>query len=357
MDIPHSVASGALDAASDPIGVLDADGVVVGGNDRWASFAHLGTTADDGTDYVAAMADTGEDGNRIADALRSVLDSTASASVEYDYPIDGTRRRYRFRATAFDAEGERYVRTVHEDVTEQAVAERAVRERDEALWASAAVLNHDLRNRLTVASGWLDMLPEGDAEGSGPNPKERIANAVERADETVVDAVHYLRIGRAGVAEDEIDVTALANAAWKNLEGETATATLDVRSPGTVAGDAVLVTDALTRVFDNALTHVGPDVLVTVDAFERDGEAGFYVADDGPGIPVGRRERVFTLGETTVAGGTGYGLPVVARIAHLHGWDVRVTDAETGGARIEFVTDPREPRVRGEVPDPRLAGQ
>jgi signal transduction histidine kinase len=62
---------------------------------------------------------------------------------------------------------------------------------------------------------------------------------------------------------------------------------------------------------------------------------GFYVADDGPGIPEDDRERVFEPGHTT-GGGTGFGLPIVARIAEAHGWSVTVTDSETGGARFEI---------------------
>lgn len=350
MDIPHAVAAGALDAASAPLAVLDGDGVVVAGNDEWASLAHFGAAADAGTDYASAVAATDATGARVADALRAVLDGDESAHVEYERAADGTRRWYRFRAAAFDADGERYVRAEHADVTEQVVAETAVRERDEALWASAAVLNHDLRNRLTVASGWLDMLP--DDEGDGPNPKERVANAVDRADATVVDAVEFLRVGRAGIAGEAVDVATLARAAWGP---ESADATLDVREPGTVAGDAALVGDALERVFENALAHAGPDVSVTVDAFERGGESGFYVADDGPGVEPENRERVLRLGGTTVEGGTGYGLPVVARIAARQGWRVAVTDAADGGTRVEFVTDPRAPQVRGELSDPRLS--
>ncbi|QLC33884.1 PAS domain-containing protein [Halarchaeum sp. CBA1220] len=351
MDIPHAVAAGALDAAGDALAVLNADGVVVAGNDEWASFAHFGAAADAGTDYVSAVAATDAAGARVADALRAVLDGEESAHVEYERAADGTRRWYRFRAAAFDADGERHVRAEHADVTEQVVAETAVRERDEALWSSAAVLNHDLRNRLTVASGWLDMLP--DDEGDGPNPKERVANAIDRADATVVDAVEFLRVGRAGIAGEPVDVAALARAAWS--DAESASATLDVRDPVTATGDAALVRDALGRVFENALAHAGPDVSVTVDAFDRGGESGFYVADDGPGIEPEKRERVLRLGGTTVEGGTGYGLPVVARIAARQGWRVAVTDAADGGTRVEFVTDPRAPQVRGELSDPRLS--
>ena len=64
---------------------------------------------------------------------------------------------------------------------------------------------------------------------------------------------------------------------------------------------------------------------------------GFYVEDDGPGIPAGERERVFDHGYTT-GDGTGLGLAIVERVADAHGWSVRVGESEAGGARFEIGT-------------------
>jgi len=65
-------------------------------------------------------------------------------------------------------------------------------------------------------------------------------------------------------------------------------------------------------------------------------EGGFYVEDDGPGIPPDRREAVFEPGHSTAPDGTGFGLNIVERIAEAHGWTVTVTESPEGGARFEF---------------------
>ena len=62
---------------------------------------------------------------------------------------------------------------------------------------------------------------------------------------------------------------------------------------------------------------------------------GFYVADDGPGVPSDEREAVFDPGYTSTDRGAGLGLPIVARIAEAHGWTVTLGDSEAGGARVE----------------------
>jgi signal transduction histidine kinase len=82
----------------------------------------------------------------------------------------------------------------------------------------------------------------------------------------------------------------------------------------------------------NAIEHGRPDVTVTVG----DLADGFYVADDGPGIPAEEHEQVFETGFTTTEDGTGLGLNIVKQIADAHGWDVAVTESDDGGARFEF---------------------
>jgi signal transduction histidine kinase len=77
-----------------------------------------------------------------------------------------------------------------------------------------------------------------------------------------------------------------------------------------------------------------PSVTVVVDALAD--EDGFYVADDGVGIPESEREHVLEAGYSTSDDGTGLGLGIVSRIARAHGWEPAVTASGQGGARFEF---------------------
>jgi signal transduction histidine kinase len=76
--------------------------------------------------------------------------------------------------------------------------------------------------------------------------------------------------------------------------------------------------------------HTG--VTVTVGACD----GGFYVADNGVGIPRDDREHVFETGYSTSNEGTGFGLSIVQEIANAHGWDVGVAGSADGGARFEI---------------------
>ena len=82
------------------------------------------------------------------------------------------------------------------------------------------------------------------------------------------------------------------------------------------------------------MTDTADETRVTVTVGDLDG--GFYVADDGPGIPPEERERVFDSGYSTADTGTGFGLAIVERIVEAHGWTVDVAESAAGGARFEI---------------------
>jgi signal transduction histidine kinase len=83
---------------------------------------------------------------------------------------------------------------------------------------------------------------------------------------------------------------------------------------------------------DDAGEHGSGETTVTVGPLDD----GFYIADDGPGIPPDEREDVFQKGYTTDEDGTGFGLAIVETAVEAHGWAVDVTESEAGGARFEI---------------------
>jgi signal transduction histidine kinase len=83
---------------------------------------------------------------------------------------------------------------------------------------------------------------------------------------------------------------------------------------------------------EDAIEHGTPSTTVRVGRLPD----GFYVEDDGPGIPPERRESVFEPGETTTRDGTGFGLSIVKRVVEAHGWQIAITEGTDGGARFEI---------------------
>ncbi|MFB6123492.1 MAG: sensor histidine kinase [Haloferacaceae archaeon] len=206
--------------------------------------------------------------------------------------------------------------------------ERTLEEQNERLETFASVVSHDLRNPLNVVSGSVRLAREHD----DPVHLDRAASAAERM-ETLIDQV--LTLATEGREIGETAPTALDTVvedAWRTVDTSDATLELD-GSPGTFEVDAARLREAFENLFRNAVEHGGDDVTVRVGPLG--GNSGFYVEDDGPGIPETARADVFDHGYTT-DDGTGLGLAIVGNIVDAHGWSVSVHGGADGGARFEI---------------------
>ena len=213
------------------------------------------------------------------------------------------------------------------DVTERRRSQRELERRNEQLDKFASVVSHDLRNPLNVVGGYLEHAREtGDTDV--------LANAegsVERMNHLIDDVLSLAREGRRIETPESVSLRAVAEAAWGNVE--TGEATLSVGADPTVPADRSRLLQAFENLFRNAVEHAGPAVTVEVGLLD-DGR-GFYVQDDGPGIPATERADVFEHGYTGSPDGTGLGLSIVASVADAHGWSLTLADG-TDGARFEF---------------------
>ncbi|MFB6074901.1 MAG: PAS domain S-box protein [Haloarculaceae archaeon] len=204
--------------------------------------------------------------------------------------------------------------------------ERELERTNERLDEFASVVSHDLRNPLQVATGRLELVREEcDSESL-----DAVDRALERMGTLIDELLTLARQGETALAVEPVSLADIVAECWQ--AGERDHAETDVRTDRRIAADRNRLRQLLDNLFRNALEHGGEDVTVTVG----DCPGGFYVADDGPGIPEDERDRVFEIGYTTTANGTGFGLSIAREIAELHGWEVTLAESESGGARFEF---------------------
>ena len=238
---------------------------------------------------------------------------------------DGRQAALSVSATTVAYEDRDAVLLSARDVTERKRREQELIEQNERLEAFASVVSHDLRNPLNVAIGRLQLAQE---EGDSDH-LDRAAEALDRSLELVEDLLALARQGISATDPEAVALDALAGRCWETVE--TSDATLSIETEQVVRADRSRLRQLLENLFRNAVEHGGPGVHIVVG----DLDTGFYVADDGSGIPADEREQVFETGYSTTSAGTGFGLGIVARVAEAHGWTVNVTESTDGGARFE----------------------
>jgi len=240
---------------------------------------------------------------------------------------------------------------------------RDLERQNERLEEFASVVSHDLRTPLAVVEGSLELA----RERYDDEELDRAARSLDRAFDLIEDLLTLAR--RDGsLTTTTVDLASVAEACWRTAE--TADATLVVETDRSIRADESRLRQLLENLFRNSVEHgstssrpgaddsvehgstsnraepgdsvehgstssrPGADA-ITVTVGLLDDDAGFYVADDGAGLPDGAHD-VFEAGYTTGTDGTGLGLAIVQRIANEHGWSVTVRDADAGGARFEF---------------------
>jgi PAS domain S-box-containing protein len=215
--------------------------------------------------------------------------------------------------------------------------ERRLRERTEELERQnqrleefATIVSHDLRAPLNVAEGRLE-LARTDCDS---DHLDDVGDALDRMDTLIEDTLTLAREGQMVTERESVEVADIVDRCWERVASPNADLSID--DEFAVCADPDRLQQVFENLFRNAVEHGSTDTAAGVSVRVGELADGFYVADDGPGVPEDEREDVFERGYTTSDDGTGFGLAIVHEIASAHGWDVAVTDSEDGGARFEI---------------------
>lgn len=292
----------------DPVIVLDEDGHVRDFNDGAVSlFPELAV---------------GMQGQTVAPGFEAAL-TEGTAVIEADLQDD--TRYYELSETPVAGTG--HVLTIS-DVTERERYRQDLERQNERLEEFAGMVSHDLRNPLMVAQGHIDLVRE-------EYDSEMLDTATTALDRMEILIENMLALARQGQVIDEtesVSLEATATSCWTVIDAQDAT--LHVEDDLTIQADPERLSQLLENLFRNAIDHGGSDVTITLGPLQPG--QGFFIADDGPGIPAERRDRIFESGYTTNTDGTGFGLAIVSEIVEAHGWSIACLESDNGGARFEI---------------------
>jgi PAS domain S-box-containing protein len=345
---PDEFLENALGVVRDLFYVYDPDGRLWGWNDRLAEVT--GYSHADLANMQPAAFVSEADREALQAYVRETSDQGAATVEARLLTADGETIPYEFYSDLLrDDDGEPLARVgVGRDISDRRSYERELEARNKRLDRFTALVAHDLRNPLGAAKGWLELFREsGDAADIG-----RLADALDRLDRTMDE---LLSLGRSDEAVAETEQVGVGTVATTALEAIDAGPTLVVEDPPRVSADRGLLRRLLVNLLQNSAEHGTPaagepdrhvpvdrgdaaddEPPITVRVGELDRTDGFFVADNGLGIPDDEAEQVFDPGYTTADAGTGFGLRVVSEVADAHDWEFAVQESAAGGARFEF---------------------
>ncbi|MGQ3674044.1 sensor histidine kinase [Xanthobacter sp. TB0139] len=215
-----------------------------------------------------------------------------------------------------------------------------------ALGQMSAALSHEFNQPLGALRNFADNALAYIDRGRFPEARDNISRILNLADR-MKDISRTLRNFARKADQKLCTVTvqtvwaeALEVIAWRlrgtqvQIEDELGPVPLHVKA------DAVRLQQVLVNLVSNAIDVLGAHVAgrVRISAETRDGKVILRVADNGPGVPPGMRERIFDPFFTSkgVGRGLGLGLSISYNIIKDFGGELRVTETPGGGAMFEM---------------------
>jgi two-component system, OmpR family, sensor kinase len=208
--------------------------------------------------------------------------------------------------------------------------------------------SHELRTPLTVIRGQLEVLarqPVVTSEDVG-RVERTVLTEIVRMERLVEDLLLLARADEGELVRVEaLDVDPYVT---ELFDGLTLTATrrfeLGSLPGGQIAADPDRIAQVVRNLVRNAVEHTREDVgLVRLVVLPKGADRlEIAVEDDGPGIPVAQRDRVFDRFQRTdtararAIGGAGLGLAIARAIVEAHGGKIYAGTSTAGGARVAF---------------------
>lgn len=217
------------------------------------------------------------------------------------------------------------------DITEKKQHEQELEQQNQRLEHFASVLSHDLRNPLNVAQLRTDLVAQNNEENENIQIIQKSLHRIE----TMIDDLLMMARAQTMTSETEpIALIQLAKAAWQTAQTKQSSMMIDMPTDYTVEGNSDLLQNVFENLYRNAVDHNEDPVTVRVGVLAD--QNGFFIEDDGTGIPPDERDEIFDYGYTTSQSGTGLGLSIVQNLIEAHGWTITLTEGSDGGARFEI---------------------
>lgn len=254
-------------------------------------------------------------------------------------------------AAASIAEGNFGARVDEQRITSAPTLARAMNEmarRTESLLNTQRemlqAVSHELRTPLARMRLAIGLLQKEKDEQQWPMRLKSLDSATNELDELVTELLHYVRweSRTSLIDEAQIDLLQLVENVISKLAGVHPSKTIMVGETlkgghAVLWGDRRALDRAVGNVISNACRFASKRIVVDCNATSTD--TTIDINDDGPGIPLADRERVFDpfVRLDDAARGTGLGLTLVRRIVGHYDGSVSVLDSHLGGCRIRIV--------------------
>ena len=203
---------------------------------------------------------------------------------------------------------------------------------------------HELRTPLAALQAQLQVALRARSDDERDRSMGQLQHGLTRASHLVDQMLQLARLDpESGLPDPQaVDLAMVAEVVCAELGAEILRKNIDfdlsVSAPCAVSGQSDWLRVLIRNLVDNAIRYTPEHGSVRVCIRQKDGACELTVSDSGPGIPVAERSTVlrrFHRLKHAEQSGSGLGLPIVARIAELHGAQLTFGDSASAGLEVK----------------------
>jgi PAS domain S-box-containing protein len=318
-----------MDHASDAIFIIDtATGMIIDANKKARDITSLSAEEMASQHYLSLHPPQYHDQYRAA--IESMIQEGSGSCPLTLLGSGGRHIPMIISATVIDIAGRPCLMGIFHDISEIQMTQDALQLANKKLNLLAEITRHDIRNKLTVIGGYLDLMKSRPPEPDYSMYGKKITATVKVIGENIEFSKLYQNLGvTAPLWQNVRDVffRACTHIDVKNLTVQSDTQDLEIFSDP-------LLERAFFNLIENALHHGGNVSLLRITAAESaSGGVTLSIEDNGIGIPPFDKTSIFGKG---FGRNTGLGLFLVQEILSITGITISETGEYQKGARFEL---------------------
>jgi signal transduction histidine kinase len=289
---------------------------------------------DTGPEYVGMSID--ESVIPPTDGISDQFTDVTKGETELAITTDSGKRYFSVSSSTVNSGGRRRAFVLHETTAERTYRLQIEQQRDN-LEMLNQVLRHDIRNDLQLVSGYVDLL---DKTCETEDEQEYIDTITESTDH----AIELTQTGRElsevmlseTVKQERVDLQPILEDEAAEVQASYPGADLafGTEVPSATLATNEMVSSVFRNLLKNAIQHNNkevPEVVVSTNEHEK--TITIQIADNGPGVSEGQKDRIFGKGEQGLdSSGTGMGLYLVDTLVSIYDGEVWIEDNEPEGA-------------------------
>lgn len=210
-----------------------------------------------------------------------------------------------------------------------------LRQRLSQLGEMSAGISHELRNSMSVVSGYAKLLGRK-VDPSAKDTVNAISAEISNMDKIISELLAFAKPSVLNREKIDLNKTIKETTVSAVRENDTIRISVNAEVPVSVDADEVLLRQALSNLFINAVDAMPEGGSLEIETARLNNKAVIHIRDTGHGIPEGIKQKIFLPFYTTKETGTGFGLALVQKIIVSHGGSIDVESREGEGSEFRI---------------------